>query len=84
MTSYRASGGGGLLRKAGIDPDRIEDRVVKKYPEIRELLYRYLQEEGTISPEKTNVHSLIGPWEFIPSETAGQMIAVDMEFLGRK
>lgn len=84
MTSYRASGGGGLLRKAGIDPDRIEERVVQKYPEIRELLYRYLQEEGTISPEKINVHSVIGHWEFIPSETAGRMIAADMELLGGK
>ena len=43
MTSYRASGGGGLMREgAGIDTDRIDERVVEYYPEIRELIYDYL------------------------------------------
>ena len=39
MTSYRASGGGDIMRKgAGIDTDRIGDRVVEYHPEIRNIL----------------------------------------------
>lgn len=81
MTSYRASGGGGLLEKIGVDTDRIDERVVQKYPEIRELLYRFLQDEGAISTEKTGDPSVIGHWEFIPAETAGPVLEKDMKLL---
>lgn len=51
MTSYRASGGGDLLRKgAGIDPTSIEALVVSRYPEIREILYRYVVRMQKIDP----------------------------------
>lgn len=79
MTSYRASGGGGLLPKIGVDTDNIEERVVSKYPEIRELLYDYIQETGDIDPEVVGDPEVIGHWEFIPENIAGPGIAADMQ-----
>lgn len=76
MTSYRASGGGGLMGKIGVDTDRIEDRVTGKYPEIRELLYDYLQENGVIDPEIINNSSVLGGWKFIPEEKAAHDLAL--------
>lgn len=78
MTSYRASGGGGLLDQIGIDTDRIEERVVKKYPEIRDMIYEYLKEHGSIDPAVIGDPSVIGHWEFIPESVAGPGIARDM------
>ena len=66
MTSYRASGGGGLLREAGIDTDRIDDRTVARYPEIRNILYDYLMENGSIDPEIIGDPKVIGEWKFVP------------------
>ena len=68
MTSYRASGGGGLMGKIGVDTDNIEERVTGKFPEIRELLYDYLQEHGYIDPEEINGSPLLGGWKFIPEK----------------
>ena len=68
MTSYRASGGGGLMGKVGIDTDNIEERVTGKYPEIRELLYDYIQKVGDIDPDVLNTSPALGGWRFIPEE----------------
>ncbi len=77
MTSYRASGGGGTMGKIGIDTDRIDERVVKKYPEIRDMIYDYLKEHGAIDPAEIGDPSVIGHWEFIPASIAGPGIARD-------
>lgn len=82
MTSYRASGGGGLMRHgAGIDTDRIDDRVVEYYPEIRELIYKYLQENKAIDPAATGGPALVGYWEFVPAGLAQKALDKDMELL---
>lgn len=82
MTSYRASGGGDIMRKgAGVDTDRIADRVVEYYPEIRNILYDYLMKEGTIDSEKIGDRSVIGEWSFIPEDMAEKALARDMERL---
>ena len=82
MTSYRASGGGGLMRHgAGIDTDRIDDRVVEYYPEIRELIYQYLQKNKEIDPVKTGDPAFVGHWEFVPADLAGKAMDKDMELL---
>ncbi len=48
MTSYRASGGGNLLRLgAGIDPSTLE--IVRKYDDIRDLIGKYIKDNGTIT-----------------------------------
>ena len=78
LTSYRASGGGGLLKAAGVDSDNIEERVVARYPEIRNILYNYLMENGTLEPYAYG--SLLGSWHFVP-ETAAKKVAADMQLL---
>ena len=82
MTSYRASGGGDTMRKgAGIDTDRIEERVVEKYPEIRELMYDFIKERGTVGPANFSDPALLGHWEFIPSDLAAPAIQSDLKLL---
>ncbi len=81
MTSYRASGGGGLMREVGIDTDLIEERVVQKHPEIRELLYDYLRENGSIDAESVGDPDVIGHWEFVPESIAVPRIEADMKLL---
>ena len=82
MTSYRASGGGDLLDKgAKIDTDNIEERIVTKYPEIRNLLYNYIKEYKSIAPEVIGNPEIIGHWEFIPKKLAEKTINKDMELL---
>ena len=79
MTSYRASGGGDILREgAGIDTDRIADRVVEYYPEIRDILYDYLVRNGEIDPAKIGDRSVIGEWKFVPESIAAKAMGRDM------
>lgn len=81
MTSYRASGGGNLLKEAGIDSDKIDDRIVSRYPEIRNLLYDYLMENGSIDPEVIGKESVIGRWRFVPERLAEPALERDMKLL---
>lgn len=82
MTSYRASGGGGIMRNgAGIDTEKIDERVVEYYPEIRELIYEYLVEHKEINPAHTGDPAVIGHWEFVPSEMAEKALDKDMQLL---
>ncbi len=84
MTSYRASGGGGIMEEgAGIDTSKIDERVVEYYPEIRNILYDYLKENGTIDPEKINDSAVIGHWSFIPESLAEKALDRDMDLLFR-
>jgi 2',3'-cyclic-nucleotide 2'-phosphodiesterase/3'-nucleotidase len=81
MTSYRASGGGGLLEEIGIDTDEIDERVVARYPEIRNLLYDYLMENGSIDPEVIGDQKVIGKWAFVPESVAGPALKADKDLL---
>ncbi len=82
MTSYRASGGGGIMREgAGIDTDRIDERVVEYYPEIRNILYDYLVEHGEINPAEIGDRKVIGEWKFIPENRAETLLNQDMKLL---
>lgn len=82
MTSYRASGGGGIMRNgAGIDTDRISDKVVEYYPEIREILYDYLVKNGEIDPVKIGDRKVIGEWKFVPESLASKAMDCDMLLL---
>ena len=82
VTSYRANGGGGILREgAGIDTDKIDERVVEYYPEIRELLYDYLLKNKAIAPEVIGNPSVIGSWKFVPESKALLALAIDMALL---
>lgn len=81
MTSYRASGGGGLLAEIGIDTDRISERTVEYYPEIREILYEYLKKNRVIDPAVIGDPATIGRWSFVPENIAVPAIERDMKLL---
>lgn len=82
VTSYRANGGGGILREgAGIDTDKIEERVVEYYPEIRELLYDYLLKNKIIASEVIGNPYIIGSWKFVPEKKATPALIADMALL---
>jgi len=81
MTSYRASGGGGLMTKIGIDTGKIEERVVEIYPEFRKLLYEYLLENGSIDPAAISDKNTIGEWRFIPERVAKPALEKDMRLI---
>ncbi len=58
MTSYRASGGGGLLEKgAGINPDDL--KIIEKYADIRSMIYDYLSSQDKYTPVIDN------NWNFV-------------------
>jgi len=84
MTSYRANGGGGgLTEGAGIPAEELEGRIVARLPELRELIYRFLQEEeGAISPELiARYKKVLGSWQFIPAAEASKKLQRDIERL---
>lgn len=81
LTSYRANGGGNLLSEIGINTDHINERVVERYPEIRNLLYDYLKEHTAITHELINDNGLIGYWKFVPESIARPALKKDMELL---
>ena len=81
VTSYRASGGGNLLDEIGIDTDKIDERVVARYPEIRNILYDYLKEHGSIDPEVIGDPRVIGSWKFVPEKLAAPALKDDLALL---
>lgn len=84
MTSYRASGGGGLLAEVGIDTDKIAERTVEYYPEIREILYEYLKKNHVIDPAVIGDPAKIGHWSFVPENIAGPAIERDINLIFKK
>ena len=60
ITSYRANGGGDILRLgAGIDPEKLDEILVAKHPEVRALIFDYIVNEREIYPKaSTN-------WNFV-------------------
>ena len=81
VTSYRASGGGDLMAEIGIDPDKIDERVVARYPEIRNILYDYLKAVGTLDPAAFGNPNVLGSWSFVPEKLAAPVLKADMELL---
>ena len=81
MTSYRASGGGGHMKAAGIDTDRIDERVVEYYPEIRNILYDYLVRNKSIDPVVIGDETVLGRWRFVPETIAKEALERDMQRL---
>lgn len=83
MTSYRANGGGDLLvNGAGIPADELGSRTVARLPELRELIYQFLQQESEISPALIRRYTrLLGTWSFVPSSLAAPALARDLSLL---
>lgn len=85
MTSYRASGGGNIMREgAGVDTDRIADRVVAYHPEIRDILYDYLVAHKEIDPATIGDRTVIGEWSFVPEGLASKALEQDMKLVFSK
>ena len=79
MTSYRAAGGGDLIFKgAGLTRDQLEERTLARFPEIRDLIYRYFEEHGEV---KAGSFEGMGDWKFVPEKTAKKAISEDMTLL---
>ena len=82
MTSYRASGGGNIMREgAGVDTDRIDERVVAYHPEIRDILYDYLVATKEIDPAIVGDRTVIGEWSFVPESLASKAMDRDIALL---
>ena len=83
MTSYRANGGGDLLvNGAGIPASELSARTVARLPELRELIYQFLQQDGTISPGLIRRYArLLGTWSFVPASLAAPALARDLSLL---
>ena len=82
MTSYRASGGGGaMVRGAGVDTGNIDERVVAKYPEIRDLIFQYINKQGLVDPAVIGNKAVLGSWKFIPESLAGPALKADRKLL---
>lgn len=74
ITDYRARGSGRLLQAAGIDPKDMEDRIVLRGKEFREILRDCLAERGTLDPAAMRS----GSWHFVPEDLAGPGLARDL------
>ena len=81
MTSYRACGGGGLLRAIGIDPSGMDSRIVARFPEYRSILYSYLQRHSVLTSDELEDTSVTGIWKFVPEKQVAPFLRNDMHRL---
>ena len=82
MTSYRANGGGDILIEgAGIPKTEIAGRVVARYPEIRELVYRFILKNAILDEQNLNDRSVLGGWKFVPEGESADRLDEDMALL---
>jgi len=58
--------------------------VTGRYPEIRNILYDYLMENGSIDPEVIGNPAVIGHWEFVPEKLVKPAMDRDMERLFKR
>jgi len=80
MTSYRAKGGGGLLPR-GVGLQNSAERIVGRYPDIRDLISDWLQKHPNVTPELVGNKSVIGEWKFVPEDVVTPLMQKDMELL---
>lgn len=79
MNSYRALGGADLMKKAGVDTGKIDERVEAIHADIRTLLDEYISRNGEVDPVKTGDRSVIGQWRFVPEKQARKALDRDNE-----
>ena len=80
MNSYRALGGGDLLKKAGIG--NTDDRVLGIYPDIRTLLNDYIAEHTPVDQAMVSDKAVLGEWKFVPVAKADKAFDRDMKLMG--
>lgn len=82
MTSYRASGGGDLLIKgAGIPKEDLDPRIEERLPEIREMVYQFVKQHGTLDVALISDRKLLGEWHFVPEKLVAPLMDADMKLV---
>lgn len=82
MTSYRANGGGDIVTKgAGIPHEKLQERIVARYPEIRDLLYKFIKSNDSIGPLQISDREVLGSWCFVPEEVVAPLMEKDLGLL---
>ena len=76
-----AIGMGMQAQNLKLTADNIDDIVVERYPEIRNILYDYIMENGSIDPEVIGDTRVIGSWSFVPEKMASKAMEKDMALL---
>ncbi|MBR5835386.1 MAG: bifunctional metallophosphatase/5'-nucleotidase [Bacteroidales bacterium] len=76
MNSYRALGGGDMLKKAGVE--NVEDRIVARRPDIRTLIDEYITKHGSVNSALVGDKAVIGQWKFVPESMAKTAVEKDM------
>ena len=64
MTSYRARGGGDMLRKAGVDVGNIDEHTVAWHTDLRSLMEEYIASVVELDPAVVGDRAIIGEWRF--------------------
>ena len=82
MTSYRANGGGDLLvQGAGIPKSALSSRIVRKYPEIRDLVYHFIKNHESVDHALVDNRSVLGEWKFVPESVAQPLLQSDLDLV---
>ncbi len=82
MTSYRANGGGDLLAKgAGIPHSELSSRVVGRYAEIREFVYRFISSHELVDHALVDDRAVLGSWSFVPESVANPLLKADLDLV---
>ena len=58
-----------------------DNRVVARYPEIRNMIYDYILKVGELNRANTGDKKILGEWHFIPEEIAEPLIEADMDLI---
>ena len=61
--------------------DKIDERITAKFPEYRDVIYRYLQKHKAIKAAEVSDRNVIGGWEFVPRIKAKKLLDQDMRLL---
>lgn len=79
LSSYRANGGGDLLEAgAKIPKSELDGRVLKRFSDIRGLIYNKLKKSGAIKAKR------LYQWKFVPEEFVKSASERDYRLLFRK
>jgi len=63
MTSYRLSGGGNLLKNAGITIN--SNNIIAEYKDIRDLINSYFTKNKSVDPSHLKNKNIIGSWNVV-------------------
>ncbi|MBR4788788.1 MAG: hypothetical protein IK030_03615, partial [Bacteroidales bacterium] len=70
-----------LIDGAGIPKDEIGERIVGRYPEIRELVYQFILANGILDELNLNDRAVLGGWKFVPEGVSADRLDDDMALL---